>query len=490
MPVKKRSSTRITRANPKGTKVSSIKPLTLVPSQEGPKASKKKGVDKTLHVVTPSKTSPIEVETVEEDEDDDDIIQPKKPAKKAKNSNPQSRPAKQVQVRPLQAKKAPVVRPLRPKKSRAATKKKTVIPTDKAQEVMLNKSKKILAVMNVKTGAATIFKTPKQVTAFFTQMNSLGGTEDLKSCVFENEKHFLNTSETYKKNDEPSTPISTRTAGIPLAASILVSPNKKGSPLSAAVSKQYARLNKPAAASNKLASHLQQKLAGLNGTSLKLLLFPETVCVTDNEKYQVFAIDLVENKTDCTVWTHKPDAWSKLFQMDEELAVEDGGHAIEPFFYSLQATCPRSVAKGPNLKKQLHTKNGKTVDCQLLWGMIKCTPDTQAKLQLELVKFSTLASDKEIQQAYFVAVQTMGTNYPALLDQVRPTDSSKPRFGEYWTKLNSSCTSPIKIVHHTSMDEVFQDDVIGTAVSFIWEAGGQSTSMWSGEMNMFAYGRT
>ena len=106
------------------------------------------------------------------------------------------------------------------------------------------------------------------------------------------------------------------------------------------------------------------------------------------------------------------------------------------------------------------------------------------------MKFSNLASDKGIQQAYLVTVQNMGTTYPSLLDQVRPTDSSKPKFGEYRTKLIKSCASPIKIVHHESMDEVFQDDVIGTAVSFIWDAGGQSTSMWSGDMNIFAYGRT
>jgi hypothetical protein len=83
----------------------------------------------------------------------------------------------------------------------------------------------------------------------------------------------------------------------------------------------------------------------------------------------------------------------------------------------------------------------------------------------------------------------LGTNFPALLEQVAPIKKSSPRTGEHWTKLIKSCASPIKIVHHTSMDEVFQDDVIISAVSHLWEVGGDSTSMWSGDMNMFAFGR-
>lgn len=436
MPPKRPSSTRQTRANSTGKEDSAITPLTLTSLPKGRKTANKTVLDKTPHVVTPNKKSA-----------------------------------------PKQAKKvAGVVKKVPPLKTT-----RTKVISKKA----LFTTKKVIAIINVESGQATIFKTSKQATEFYTKMNSVGAAEHLTTFVFESEEDFVKASNRYKNKDDPTTSISTPPAGIPLAASVPVA-----NPLSAAISKQYARLNKPAVTSNKLANQLQQKLSGMNGTSLKLLLFPETVCVTDNKKWQVFAIDLVENKTDCTVWTHKPDAWSKLFQMDEDLSEEEGGSTIEPFFYSLQAACPRSLAKGPNIRKQLTTKNGKTVDCQLLWGMIKCTPDTEATLKLELAKFSTLASNQGIQQAYFVTVQNMGTTYPALLDQVKPPESSKPKFGEYWTKLTKSCASAIKIVHHTSMDELFQDDVISTAVTFLWEAGGQSTSMWSAEMNMFAYGRT
>jgi hypothetical protein len=157
----------------------------------------------------------------------------------------------------------------------------------------------------------------------------------------------------------------------------------------------------------------------------------------------------------------------------------------------LDSTCPRSVAKGPNEKKQIHTKNGKTVDCQLLWGVIKCSPDTEATLKVEVLKFSLLASNKDVQEAYLEAVKNMGPTFQALLMQIMPPEPAKQNHGEYWQKLSksSTSTSPIKIDHHASLDEVFQDDVICSVVDYLWETGGQSTSMWSAEMNMFAFGR-
>jgi hypothetical protein len=432
MPAKRKASPRPTRANPKGKEVLSDK----APSQTKTR--------KTVAVVSPSKSASITKvhQSVEEE--------PTSRAKQAKNA--------------------------------IGAKVKKVA----------GKAKQIKAVMNVKTGKYKTHKTHKEIKTYLEEMTDMGVAENLKSFMFDSQEHLQQVSAAYKNNDDPPThtPIFTSTASRPLAASVPVSPNPHSSPLSQATSTKYARFKKTPAVENLgvLAVKLEEKLSSINGTSLKLSLFPQATCVNDQDQYQVFAIDLVENKTDNTVWTHKPDAWKQVFQVDEDLTSEDGDQRIDPFFYSLEKACPRSVAKGPNVKKQLVTKNGKTVDFQNLWGMIKCTPDTEATLKDELVKFSILASDQSVQEAYHVAVKNMGANYPALLEQVMAPEASKPRQGEYWTKLSKSCTSDIKIVHHASMDEVFQDDVISDVVSFLWNAGGQSTSMWSDDMTMFAYG--
>ena len=64
-------------------------------------------------------------------------------------------------------------------------------------------------------------------------------------------------------------------------------------------------------------------------------MLPPAACVAEQEKYQVFAIDLVENRTGQTLWTHKPDAWLQLFTTDKDLPSEEGGNRDDPFFNNL-----------------------------------------------------------------------------------------------------------------------------------------------------------
>jgi hypothetical protein len=98
----------------------------------------------------------------------------------------------------------------------------------------------------------------------------------------------------------------------------------------------------------------------------------------------------------------------------------------------LRSTFRRNISKGPNIKKTV-TKNQRVVDCQILWGMINCTDNTENKLKAEILKFSNLASNPAIQQAYFVSMQNLGSTFKPLLDQIMPADKTAiPRMGEYW----------------------------------------------------------
>jgi hypothetical protein len=118
--------------------------------------------------------------------------------------------------------------------------------------------------------------------------------------------------------------------------------------------------------------------------------------------------------------------------------------------------------------------------------MIKSNDDTEATLKTELMKFSTLASDPEIQEAHqHVTMKAVGTECPASLEQICPTKVSDPKVGEHWKKLGACCAATITTFHCSSMDKSFI-----VAVGFPWDAGGPSTSMWSGEMDEFGFGRT
>ena len=468
MPPKRKKPSRAARSNSKGKEVSGIKPLALEKSPR-PRRDGKAVKANTPHVVTPSKNSKNDVETVEEDEGDDEeeetCIQDLLKEKRAKQTR--------LQVsKKIATEKVPAV----------AAKKVPAKPEPKP------KPKKMVAVVNAQDGNAKMFKTDKLAKVYLEEMSRMGVAGSLKTFAFENQDALDAACAGCKTNDNPKrgTTNSTATASTPLAASVPANPSPQ-----AKSAMKHARLEKKTPDSNPLAARVANKLSSINGASLKLSLFPQELCVTDQHKYQVFAIDFVENKTGSSVWTHKPDAWTNIFQADEELTEEDGGRTLDPFFHSLNSASPHSEPKGPNIKKQLETKKGKVVDCQLLWGIVKCTPDTEATLKAEIAKFSLLASDRRVQEAHHIAVQNMGTSFPQLLEQIQPPQPNQPRVsvGEHWKRLNKSCVSPIKIVQHASMDEVFQDDEISTAASFLWEAGGQSTSMWSSDMNMFAFGR-
>jgi hypothetical protein len=383
-------------------------------------------------------------------------------------------------------------------------------------------TKKLYAVMNVKTGAAREVTSSKTGMNFIKQVNGLceGGAEQFKLFEFDTKEAMIAASAAIETNSNPVT-----------AQSIQAATLSFGTPISleSSTPKQYANLKKPppsnpmadlkqpsqaistqgtkpslsqkltnqfaelkrAPATNPLANQIQSDLSSRSGTGIKLFMLPPAVCVAEQEKYQVFAIDLVENRTGQTLWTHKPDAWLQLFTTDKGLALEEGGHRADDFFHNLLVGYQRSQPKGPNVQKQVTTKNNKTIDYRVLWGMIKCTDDTEATLKTELMKFSKLASDHEIQEAYKVTVVALGTKYPALLDQISPTKVSNNKVGEYWKKLGAGCAGAITTVQCSSMDELFMDEEITVAVGFLWQdAGGLSTSMWSGDMNMFAFGRT
>jgi hypothetical protein len=455
------------------------------------------------------------------------------PPKRSTRANPTGKNHSNIQpleiITPAQARKlagktkvvqkeVPVI--VTPLKSKA--KKDT--PVGKKKNLLVG-AKKLYAVMNVKTGATTIVTSFKTGQKFIKQFNGMskGNDEEVKLVEFDTKEDMDAACAEIETNADPATAKSIQAANtLPLATTIslvtttpkkfanLKQPPPTSSPmadlkqqsqvaisaeatkssLSLVLHNQFASL-KRAGTTNQLADKLQKDLSSSSGTGIKLFMLPPAVCVEDQEKYQVFAIDLLENRNGQTLWTHKPDAWLQLFTTDKDLPLEDGGHRADPFFHNLLVGGRRNEPKGPNVQKQTTTKNSKTIDFQVMWGMIRCTDDTEATLKTELMKFTTLASDQSIQEAYKVTVEGLGTKYQALLDQISPTKVSNNKVGEYWKKLAASGAGTITTVQCASMNELFMDDEITIAVGFLWpDTRGQSTSMWSTEMNTFAFGRT
>lgn len=423
-------------------------------------------------------------------------------------------------------KKATVDRKKAPKNSKQSPKGNTIIH----------------AVINLKSGGAKIFKTNKAATDYLTDQQNcfgIGMIKDLKHFVCENKQAFQDTCNHYKTSQADGFMISPQASiadVLPNSKDTLANQDVKIHPLVQALSTEFMPTKLPVVkikienpeitevpatnpTSNPKSNFFPNLPPGLtvesnptvvtqgnshmladnlktyhnaSGCTFQLTLLPEKLCLSDNQSYQVFAIDLVENRSNNTLWTHKPSAWEQVFNMDRTLSQGDGGHNIDEFFYNLRSTFRRNIPKGPNMKKTLITKNSRVVDCQILWGMVVCTDNTEDMLTTEIAKFLDLARNQAIQQAYYVTMQNLGSTFKPLLDQIMPpaTKGAPPRVGEYWEKLSTVCSHEIQVIHCQSMNEIFLDDVINTVIAVIWNTDrALSPNMWSADMNMFAFGR-
>jgi hypothetical protein len=243
---------------------------------------------------------------------------------------------------------------------------KKVTPVARKKKVLVG-AKKLCAVMNVKTGAT------RAVTSTKTGMNLIN--------EFDTEEALIAASAAMETNADPVTAKSVQAATLPLATPISLATsapmqraNLKKTPtsnplanlkqhgqatepsLSQALTQQHANLQGPSA-SNPLADRMQNDLlSSQNGTSIKLFMLPPAACVADQEKCQIFAIDLVENRSPAKL------CGLQLFTTDKNLALEEGGHCADPLFHNLLVGCQQSQPQGPNVLKQATTKNSKTID--------------------------------------------------------------------------------------------------------------------------------
>lgn len=118
---------------------------------------------------------------------------------------------------------------------------------------------------------------------------------------------------------------------------------------------------------------------------------------------------------------------------------------------------------------------------------MKYTDETEDFLRTKILKFVELTSNEKIQEQYVTTMKQCGTTFPALLEQIEPPKNiTQPRTGEYWTRLKAVTSQAIQTLHCQSMNEIFLDDEIKMIVGKIWSSG----SIWTAEMNTFAFGHT
>jgi hypothetical protein len=151
---------------------------------------------------------------------------------------------------------------------------------------------------------------------------------------------------------------------------------------------------------------------------------------------------------------------------------------------SIRSTFRRNISKGP-IKKTIVTKNQRVVDVKF-WGMINCTDNTENKLKKKYSSFSNLASNQLYNKHILYLCKILEVFKP-LLDQIMHCRQDNTSNGRILGKIRCLFWRN-RVIHLESMNEIFQDDIIillsesfGQLVDFL-------PSMWSAEMNLFAFG--
>ena len=323
--------------------------------------------------------------------------------------------------------------PKRKTKESVGSKKTTTSKTSNKQS--LKSKKQVYTVMHVKTAGFKQYKTANEAKKYLKDQQETFGKkafEDWQYCEFEDLQALTKACDTIKKShvqipaDKSSLDqalnskfgLPTKQEDTKLSPANLTSKQKDTKRQSTikqiAETKSVFFSSSPISTSNagqstsdqkntqKLAENLNM-LYHSTGNKFELSILPPIFSASNKQSYQVFAIDLISNKTNNTIWTHKPSVWEAVFNMDKTLPEEQGGQNInDEFFYHLRHASKREKSTGPNVPKQITTNTGKVVYSQILWSMVECSENTEETLKNKC---------NEIQRVGFKSCYTRSISY-------------------------------------------------------------------------------
>ena len=97
--------------------------------------------------------------------------------------------------------------------------------------------------------------------------------------------------------------------------------------------------------------------------SWKVFLFPSLLKLSSvsNKTQQYFGLDLVDDQTERTIWTHKASIWKGLFESVHELAQAGQVAAISKMLNEILACPVRAVPNGPNETQTFRSAKGQNI---------------------------------------------------------------------------------------------------------------------------------
>ena len=196
--------------------------------------------------------------------------------------------------------------------------------------------------------------------------------------------------------------------------------------------------------------------------------------------YSYFGLDLVEEETERTIWTHKASVWKDIVQSIFELT-ESGGacHNINQIFQGMLACPVRAVPKGPNEPETFKSAKGQSIQHWIMLVPMPADIDPSEFIPLFISEFTALSKKGFIRSAYHCQVSNI-TKHSGLLAQISAT-------GSYWNIIEKACHKDVIKQHNNCLSEVLLNSTIKEVVSKGLRIS-KDTNVWSDSIKHYAFG--
>lgn len=223
------------------------------------------------------------------------------------------------------------------------------------------------------------------------------------------------------------------------------------------------------------------KLNFLGSVCWKVYKFPSVLSLPSdlNKSHQYFGLDLVEEGSQQTVWTHKASVWEGLIKINQDLAETGDSEAIIPMLNGIMAIPVRAVPKGPNETETFKSVKNQTIQHWIMLVPMPADMDSSEYVPQFIATFQDTCKKLFVRSAYKTGVSAIIT-HGGLISQISED-------GNYWNVIENAGQKDMIFKSHNCLSEVLQDPYIEKVVPLMFGVE-QHQLTWTDAIKTYAFG--
>ena len=122
--------------------------------------------------------------------------------------------------------------------------------------------------------------------------------------------------------------------------------------------------------------------------------------MVSQKTHQYFGLDLVEEASERTFWTHKASVWHDLFESVQDIAQTGQVESISDIFNGTLACALRAVPNGSNDTETFRSAKGQNIQHWILLVQMPVDVDSSEYIQDFIQQFQDICKKSSICSAY------------------------------------------------------------------------------------------